>query len=121
MTNKFNARVTTIILRGQTPELNDTMEFIGVTREFIEFLAGSCRLVVRRLFESKREPDGEYSLHYETKITTEGGEAINKLPPVTQIGMTRAQVHSFLRLAMIELAEANDLRYGEFSECRSDD
>ena len=40
MTNKFNARVTTIILRGQTPELNDTMEFVGVTREFIEFLAG---------------------------------------------------------------------------------
>ena len=40
---------------------------------------------------------------------------------ITNMGMTRPQVYAFLRLAMIELAEVNDLRYGEISECRSDD
>jgi len=121
MTNKFNASVTTIILCDGAPELRDKIEFLNVDRSFVEFLAGSCRMVLRKLFESPQESEGPYAIHYETIITDAStAEVIRKLPPVTTLGMTREKVYAFLKLAMLELAEANDLRYGEFS-CRSGD
>ena len=119
---KFNATVTTVILNGEAIELKDRIEFNGVDHGFIDYLAGSCRLVARKLCEGAQDPAGTYTLHYETQVTDAAtGAPAMKRPKITNMGMTRPQVYAFLRLAMIELAEVNDLRYGEFSECRSDD
>ena len=119
--DKFNAAVTTVILNGETVELKDRIEFHGVDCGFIDYLAGSCKLVVRKLFEGAQDPAGTYTLHYETQVTDAAtGAPAMRPPPITNMGMTRPQVYAFLKLAMLELAEANDLRYREFSECRSD-
>ena len=48
--SKFNATVTTVILNGEAIELKDRIEFNGVDHGCIGYLAGSCRLVARKLF-----------------------------------------------------------------------
>ncbi|MBK7357524.1 hypothetical protein [Propionivibrio sp.] len=53
---KFNATVTTVILNGEAIELKDRIEFNGVDHGFIDYLAGSCRLVARKLFEGAQDP-----------------------------------------------------------------
>ena len=110
---RFNATVTTTVLNKNHVEVQDTVVFSGVDQDFVDFLTGSCKLAVMHLM--KMLPSfGDYTLDYKTVVVNaETGEKVVDRPGVTLDGLSRSQLHGFLKFAVKELAEANELRYGK--------
>ena len=114
----YTATVTTVIYRGKRLELQDVMNFVGVDQEFVDFLTGSCRLVLNKLL---RMPTNDavdaWTLHYQTKVVnSDTGEVVLNRPMISFPPMSKAQVHEFLKIAIEELNLANDLRYEEHDD-----
>lgn len=108
-----NATVTTTVCLGDKVEVHDTIVFLGVDQAFIGFLAGSCKAAVSRLMrESTRDSQG-YTIHYQTVVSDDNGAELEKRPAVTCMGLSKAQVHGFLKFALDELSAINAMRYGD--------
>lgn len=114
----YTATVTTVIYRGERLELQDVMTFSMVDQAFVDFLTGSCRLVLNKLLRMPTNDAADaWNLHYQTKVVNSGtGEVVLNRPMISFPPMSKAQVHEFLKLAIEELIIANDLRYAEHDD-----
>jgi len=117
MSEKFTAKVTTIIQHNGVVELHDKMVFGEVDQEFVDYLFGSCRMVLNKLIRLDTvTSDDSWTLHYQTTISDSGGKIISNPKMIHFPPMSREQGFGFLNLAIAELAEANKLRYSDFSK-----
>lgn len=114
----FKVTVTTILFKGKICELSDTMMFNNVDQDFVDFIAGSCRLVLNELIRYPvNEAEDSWVLHYQTKVDNiETGRTILNPKIISFPPMSQTQVLSFLYLAIEELKEAARLRYGDLSK-----